>query len=217
MFVLNKEQLEEFDLRNAKQFVTFWSSKNYYKSPKVFNKNEDISYFEELNLGKRLTEENVKRLLRWKDARRLTEKIQSGPKKGERNEKVIRVINELKSINEFRLGEITEEKYKEVTNNIFPNGIVWQVFLFHMARPFEYPIADRNVFRAYAVQRRTEIPEDWATYKNYVDYFFDISIHARLIDRRPTGNEGDIREIVSCLKKVDDALFVFGQFLNTYG
>lgn len=217
MFTLNKSQFNEFDIRKARQFVDYWSW-HYDYEIKVFNSDELIDYFKELNLGSKLTEQNVKRLLRWKDPRMLTEVILSGPNKGEDNERVRRVIEKLEYINNFRLGNMSEEDFKRETERIFPNGIIWQIFLFHIASPFEYPIADQNVFRAFSTQKQMEFPpEDWNGYKRYINYFFEIAISAGIIAGKPIGNEPDIKEIVSTMKEVDDALFAFGQFLSYYG
>lgn len=217
MFVLNVKQFGEFALNRSKQFVDYWSKQYSYDSVKAFSSDEVINYIDELNLGNDLSEQNIKRLLRWKDPRRLTEKILSGPNKGMENKKVLMVVEKRDCINKFRHAEIDEKEFKAETENIFPNGFVWQIFLFHIAQPFKYPIADQNVFRAFSTQKATKIPEEWDGYKQYIDYFFQISISSGIIAEKPKGDESDIKEIVKKLKKVDDALFAFGQFLNSYG
>jgi len=217
MFILDIKQFEEFDLNRAKQFVNYWSRHYSYDTIKVFGGNEVIHYINELNLGNNLTDQNIKRLLRWKDHRRLTEKILSGPNEGKENKKVLSVIKKTDSINKFRQGKINEKEFKIETEKIFPSGYVWQIFLFHITRPFEYPIADQNVFRAFSTQKHTAIPEDWEGYTHYMDYFFQIAISSGIIAEKPKGHEPDIKEILKRLKKVDDALFAFGQFLSSYG
>ena len=72
MFILNSKRMGEFDLNKAKQFVQYWGKQYSFASVKVYNTNEVIDYLEELNLGTPLTENNIKRLLRWKDHRMLT-------------------------------------------------------------------------------------------------------------------------------------------------
>jgi hypothetical protein len=217
MFILNVKQFGDFDFTRAKQFVDYWSKQYSYDSVKAFDSDEVIDYIDELNLGNNLSEQNVKRLLRWKDPRMLTEKILSGPRKGSENKKVLKVIEKREQINKFRRGEIGVNDFKNETKKIFPNGFVWRIFLFHIARPFEYPIADQNVFRAFSTQKHTTIPEDWKGYTHYMDYFFQIAIYSGDIVEKPKGHELDIKEIVKRLKRVDDALFAFGQFLSSYG
>ena len=216
MFILNKKQLGKFDLSKAKQFVDYWGKPYSYGSVKDLNTGKVIDYIKELNLGSRLSEQNLKRLLRWKDRRRLTEEILSGPNKGKDNIKVLKVLKEQKSINRFRQGDIRVEEFKITTEKIFPNGFVWQIFLFHIARPFEFPIADRNVFRTFLIHKNTMIPKDWTGYKDFMDYFFQIAIFACIIRKKPAGNELDLKEIVKELKRVDNALVAFSQFLNSY-
>jgi len=160
MFILNKKQLGKFDLSKAKQFVDYWGKPYSYGSVKDLNTGKVIDYIKELNLGSRLSEQNLKRLLRWKDRRRLTEEILFGPNKGKDNIKVLKVLKEQKSINRFRQGDIRVEEFKITTEKIFPKGFVWQIFLFHIARPFEFPIADRNVFRTFLIHKNTMIPKD---------------------------------------------------------
>ncbi len=87
MFILDIKQFEEFDLNRAKQFVNYWSKHYSHNTIKAIGSNEDIHYINELNLGNNLTEQNIKRLLRWKDPRMLTEKKLSDPNKGKENEK----------------------------------------------------------------------------------------------------------------------------------
>lgn len=216
MFTLNKDRFKEFDIRKARQFVDYWSEYYYYEI-KVFDSDEVIDYLKELNLGNRITEQNAKRLLRWKDPRMLTERKLSSPNKGKKNERVMRVIEKLEDINDLRFGKMSEHDFKVETNKIFPSGLIWQIFLFHIACPFKYPMADQNVFRAFSTQKQTEVPIDWYGYMHYMDYFFQVSISAGIIAEKPKGNEHNIKEIVSGLKKVDNALFGFGQFLKSYG
>lgn len=216
MFILNVKQFEEFDLYKAKQFVDYWSNKYQNDSVKAFNSTEVIDYVEELNLGSNLSEQNIKRLLRWKDPRRLTEKILSGPDEGKDNKKVLKVIENIYWFNKFRQGKIGEEEFKIKTKVIFPNGFVWQIFLFHIARPFEFPIADQNVFRAFSTQQHTMEPIDWGGYKDYIDYFFQIAKSSGISVEKPKEHESDLKEIVEKLKNVDNALFAFGQFLRSY-
>ena len=220
MFVLNKEQFREFNLKEAKQFIDFWAKKYPKTKTKVINNGDKtIIYLDELNLGNRLnrlTEENIKRLLRWKDPRWLTEETLSGPKKGWENEKVTNVLKNLENINAFRFGKMTKKDFEGKTKDIFPTGIIWRIFLFHIARPFEYPIADKNVFRACKTHKKVNDQKDWMGYMHYMDYFFEVAISAGIITEKPKGDENNIREIVGKLKEVDKALFAFGQFLNTY-
>ena len=193
-------------MADASRFVEFWSQ-FYDDSITVFESDEKIDYLAELNLGKDLTDENVRRLLRWKDETYLTQRILSGPNKGIDNPRVIRVLGHLGSINQFRNDKITEDDARSIVGQVFPNGPIWQAFLLHIAKPHEYPIADKNVFRACSLHTGVQIAENWGGYGSYRDYFGGIAATmgiSRTIDSVPH------------LKRIDNALMVFGQFLRSY-
>ena len=202
MFILRQDQFNDDDLQNAGQFVDFWS--------KFYSEEKMKEYKEELNLGSELTDQDIKQWLRWKDPQRLSNTDKE-------NEYVARVIKIRDSINGFRSGKMSEDKFKEEAFCIFPSGLVWPIFLFHIARPFEYPIADWYVFHAFASQRGAMHPRNWDGYEEYKDnYFFKLAKSAKIIGKRPKGNETNIEEIVVALKMVDNALFTFGRFLYLY-
>ena len=82
----------------------------------------------------------------------------TGPNRGQRNEMVARAINALPLLNRLRRGEISEADARAAVSGVFPTGIVFQVFLLHIARPHVYPIADQHVFRTYGVHRVVKAP-----------------------------------------------------------
>ena len=213
MFVITRSLLREFDINKAREFVDYWSSPHTFASVKCYDSDEEVNYIEELNIGNRLTEQNIKRVLRWKDPRMLTEKILSGPDEGKDNKRVLKVLERRDDINLFRESSIGIGDFKRVTKEIFPVGFVWPIFLFHIARPHEFPIADRNVFKSYSLHKQVKIPETWTEYEDYIDYFFQIAIAANIISEKPQGNESNLIEIVKELKRVDNALVAFGQFV----
>ena len=205
MFILNNEQFKEFDLRKVKQFIEFWDDK--------YPKEKLNDYYKELNLGNMLTEGNIKQLLYWKSRRNFSEERVSG----EKNKTVMEVLKNLENINAFRFNKMNGKNFKEKMERIKGIGkYIFLFFLFHVARPFEYPIADKYVFRAFSTQKQTDISQDWKGYMQYKDYFFKIAISTRFITEIPKGNEKNIKDIVHNLKRVDNALFAFGQFLDTY-
>jgi len=214
MFVLNNEEFGNFDLVNAHEFVTYWNALYIGKPARIVGAEERIDYFSELNMDHALNEENIIRLLRWKDPRRLTHPILSGPNEGNPNQQVQLVLESMDSLNGFRDGNISEDDFIEIASQIFPNGHVWTIFLFHICRPVEYPIADQHVFRAF-FRHMDVVPCDgqrlaamWKTYLGYVDYFMGIfqAVH-----------QDPAQDIVQTMKHVDNALVAFGQFLKKYG
>ncbi|MGA8623094.1 MAG: hypothetical protein WB660_31780 [Candidatus Sulfotelmatobacter sp.] len=140
MYTLNLLDVAQFDLSKAAQFVEVWSQ-YYDDSVTVFESEERIDYFSELNLGNDLTEENVRRLLRWKDEHRLTHIHREIRQE---NLKVRTVLNGLGEINQFRNGGSTEDDMRLVTQKVFPTGIVWKAFLLHICKAAHLPDCRRK-------------------------------------------------------------------------
>ena len=132
--------------------------------------------------------------------------------------KFYKVLERRDDINKFRESSIGTgiDDFKRVTKEIFPVGFVWPIFLFHIARPHEFPIADRNVFKSYSLHKQAKIPENWTEYENYIDYFFQVAIAANIVSEKPRGDESNLIGIVKELKRVDNALVAFGQFVYSY-
>ena len=206
MFVLSPSGIESFDVSGVRRFVDFWSQ--FYKyEVKVLGGGTTIDYFSELNLGSDLTEQNVRRLLRWKDPRRLTDPRLHGTQAGEHNDSVARVLEKLEDINKFRCDLISEEKMREIVTDLFPKGIIFQVFLFNIAKPYRYPIADQHVFRTYGLHMKLIPKVSWdqnvANRTNFSQIATELSVEESLAH-------------VQELKRIDDALMAFGKFLKNY-
>lgn len=212
MFILDKSKFGDFDLTNAEQFVDIWS--HYYE----YTLTDENEYLNELNItndiNNDLTEDNIKKLLQWKSPRWLAEKKRNG----EDNPKVKKVIEEIESINDFRHDLTSEDEFLEIIRKkIFSDGLIYPIFLFHIARPYQYPIADKNVFIAYSILNpKKDFPKNCKSYKAYKEFFIDLAKKAGIISNEPKGIEKNIYDIVKGLKKVDNALFEFGIFWNKY-
>jgi len=212
MFILHPNTFGDFDLGNVPEFIEAWGHYYINNPPTILGANAQIVYAQELNIGNPLTQENIIRLLRWKDPRMLTHS-DNNP-----NPRVQRVIERIQDLNNFRNGQLSEDNFKHITGEIFPNGHVWRIFLFHICNPAQYPIIDRYVKLAfcYHTQNNFEnnwsLEEAWGHYQNYIQYFFDI--YSALGNHVPPDNN---IECVQALKLVDNALMAFGQFLEKYG
>ena len=90
-----------------------------------------------------------------------------------------------------------------------------RIFLFHICKPYKYPIIDRHVVRAYNCHTNAEFNEEldldrnWEHYMGYRKYFFRIA-NAYYHNDNYEWNMND----TEWLKKIDNALMAFGQFLN---
>ena len=200
MFTLNCNDFRGADTNRLVEFVECWE--RYYGG-------NDDEYLAALNLGNDLTKQNIASLLRWKDPRFLTQRNKDGSPNG----RVERVLERTASINDFRNGRIDADDFETITRSIFPHGIIWQLFLFHLARPQDWPIADRNVFHSYSVLFKADIPDTIVAYRSYANEFHKL---ASLLRSALRIGDGDLAFVVMANKRLDNALVAFGQFLATY-
>lgn len=203
MYTLNPLDIPRFDLTMASQFVKFWDQ-FYSYDVKLVGTEELIDYFAELNVGSDLTEENIRRLLRWKYSRHLTD---PNVKTRERNPRVVKILAKLRTINNFRNGGVGEEDMRRTADEVFDSGMVYRPFLLHIAKPHAYPIGDQYVYRAYSLHTGQPEPQTWDAYAQYSDYFGRIA-QAMDIARVP--------ENFRALKRIDNALLAFGEFVKRY-
>jgi hypothetical protein len=92
-------------------------------------------------------------------------------------------------------------------------GIIWQLFLFHLARPTDWPIADRNVFRSYRVLFNATVSDSINAFRAYTETFQKLAATLR----SATGiDDADLGRVVTANKRLDNALVAFGQFLAKY-
>lgn len=226
MYTINIDEIktvkiDEITEEEINQFVDFWSSYYEYSVSPITSgkkdKDSEIDYITELNIGNDLTEKNLQRLLRWKSPRHLTHIKLSGDDKGNENEKYTDIKNKLEMLNDFRQGSIDKTEFKEETYEIFDNGVVYRAFLFNIARPWEYPICDRNVFESYKKLKGGDFKDaSWEHYINYQKFFTKLSEkYCKYHDVRMDSKDND-GEVVKKYKKLDEALFEFGKFLKNF-
>jgi len=200
MFTLNRNDFHGADTNRLVEFVECWN--RYYGG-------DDDEYLAALNLGNDLTKPHIARLLRWKDPRFLTRRNRDDAP----NLRVERVLAQTVAINDFRNGRIDAGDFETLTRSIFPNGIIWQLFLFHIARPRDWPIADRNVFHSYSALFNVDIPDSIVAYRSYANAFHKL---ASTLRRAMRIDNTDLTRVVMANKRLDNALVAFGQFLGTY-
>lgn len=180
---------------SAQEFVGFWQQ--FYQS-----KISDEVYHANLNLGGDLSAGNISLLWRWKNER-------YGLRLLEPTKAILPDINAFRRLAQVSTPE--ERSFWQKAFGVTP-GIVWQVFLFHMARPQDYPIFDQHVMTAFFAINQGYIyrrPKEAraiclkyekfrSAYGGYRDFFF------KLVD------EADAPEP----KAVDRALWAFGRHLK---
>jgi hypothetical protein len=129
------------------------------------------------------------------------------------NPRVARVLSQLGALNSFRRGELSTEQFEGTVGSIFLSGIVYRLFLFHIARPWDWPIADQHVFRAYAALFDAVPPETLGEFGQYRNGFAKL---AEALRRQSGVDEQDRLAVTQANKRLDDALFAYGQFLLVY-
>jgi len=179
----------------AREFVEFWES--FYQS-----RISDEVYQANLSMGGELSKENICLLWRWKNERYGSPLI-------EPTQAILGEINAFRRLE--HVDEPGERKFWQKVATI-TQRIVWQVFLFHMARPLDYPIFDQHVMRAYlaltrgylyrnpreAIEPCRSYERFCSAYSGYRSFFFDLVKEAG----------------ASELKAVDRALWAFGRHLK---
>ena len=172
-------------------FLSFWAK--CYDDGKY----PDSGYENNLSRGRKLTKENIRPLLEWKNGKELS---------SHKRPFVERVICNLEKFNEFRsLSEVKEgdmKKFWDIVCRIVKSGLVWRVFLLHVARPNDYPIFDQHVLRAQTYIETVQITAPKITLEyyesSYIPFFRCVC--------QTSAQES---------RQVDKALMAFGQFLKS--
>ncbi|MFZ3059116.1 MAG: hypothetical protein WA102_05180 [Candidatus Methanoperedens sp.] len=186
-----------FEKTTSAKFVEFWS--------KIYNDggNPDEKYETAINNNELLDSEKINTLFKWK--------IDHPPFKNQRKtiENAIRYSNE---INKFRLKKDLSEKeidqfMKDVCANIVESGIIFKIFVLHVARPSDFPIFDQHVYRSYKfickgeIWQGDEVPESQLCvyFAEYIPFVKELMNTSHCSARA-----------------VDQALFKFGQFIKNH-
>lgn len=171
----------------AADFVEFWA-RTYT------DKNEPI-YSE--CIRNPLTKESVRNLFTWKAMAINRTTIKEGD-----NKFVEAVVDNLGRFQNMPLSML-EDADKFLTTELKDRGMIWKIFVLHILHPDKYPIFDQHVYRAMVYLKTGEIKEipesnEEKQLKYINEYLSFYNEHGYYEDR-----------------KLDKALFSFGQFLKT--
>jgi len=190
----NKSFILDFKIVNMKEFIQFWQQ---YYSESTYPEKE---YLYHLKKDGSLTPEDLLYLLEWKNAKPLSQKKQLIYEKAKKNlDRLMKYRNlgRFKADHEFELYSLVSE--------IVRTGLIWKIFLMHVARPDDFPLFDQHVYRSYYFLKNGEIIDRTLTEddKNlYQEYFSYVT---------------KIRDDTSLdLRTIDKALFAFGKFLKEH-
>ena len=169
---------------SLQEFISFWSKSYAYDNAVLYNK---IHH-------KVLSEKDIKDLYQWKNGMKLSQ-----AKEKSLNTKIISkidIINSLRVTAEIDLDYFLKE-FKEVS-------VVWKVFLLHIISPSMYPIYDQHIHRAYRFMNNEASDGIKASMNEAtkLKFYFE--------EYYPFVKQSKIKD----LKKMDEAFFAFGQFIN---
>ena len=169
---------------SLQEFISFGSKLYAYDNAVLYDK---IHH-------KVLSEKDVKDLFQWKNGMKLSQAKEKSLKI--KILKKIKIINSLRATTEIDLDYFLKE-FKEVS-------VVWKVFLLHIISPSMYPIYDQHIHRAYRFMNNEASDGIKASMNESVKLKFYFE------EYYPFVKQSKIKD----LKKMDEAFFAFGQFIN---
>lgn len=172
---------------NIQEFINFWSKQYAYTNEKTYYNSITKKIFQ-LN--------DIQNLYIWKNGMKLSVLKQKYLD--------TKIKAKLSIINTFKANvNIDVEAFKKEFKGV---SAVWKIFLLHSIKPNKYPIYDQHIHRAFLYihsEDWSNISNDTITNKNKEQFYFE-----RYVPFVNSINYSD-------LKKLDEAFFAFGQFLNT--
>ena len=169
---------------SLQEFISFWSKLYVYDNAVLYERIHNTT----------LSEDDLKDLYKWKNGMKL-----SKAKEKSLNAKIIskiEIVNNLRAASNFDLEYFLKE-FKQVS-------VVWKVFLLHILKPNRFPIYDQHVHRAYRFINNQSSNGIKASMNESVKLKFYFE------EYYPFVRESKITD----LKKMDEAFFAFGQFIN---
>jgi hypothetical protein len=168
-------------------FINFWSKLYSYANEDIYSKSI---------VKDTLTRTDIQNLYKWKNGMKLSLLKQKSLD--------TKIKSKLSIINKFKE---SDSKVLESFKNEFKNlTAVWKIFLLHIIKPNKYPIYDQHIHRAFLFIHN----EDWSNISN-------LSINNKAKEKFYFNRYLPFVEVkkIKDLKKLDEAFFAFGQFLNT--
>ncbi|MDI9363706.1 MAG: hypothetical protein QM541_02055 [Flavobacterium sp.] len=171
------------------EFINTWAKGYNYLNMELYT---DIIY------KTQYTTTDLQNLFVWKNGMPLSSKKEISFQ--EKLNKKLPIINELKNNWE-------EDRFNDEFNNI---SSVWRIFLMHIIQPKQYPIFDQHVYRAFKYIVEQEINSALPIYdKSRMKIYFNeyLPFYLNCVENMDESFTS---------KQLDDALWMFGKFLNEY-
>jgi hypothetical protein len=168
-------------------FIDFWSKLYTYPLAGTY---DDIIHKTEYN------DNDIQSLFIWKNGMILSE----GKQKALDN----KIKSKIKLINFYKYQEVIDVNgFMRDFNDV---SAVWKIFLLHTIKPVQFPIYDQHIHRTYNYIHKLDysnISASAITDKEKELFYFNTYLKFIRTLRNPN------------LKKLDEAFFAFGQFVNT--
>ncbi|MCH1612753.1 MAG: hypothetical protein L7S72_05595 [Flavobacteriales bacterium] len=169
---------------SLQEFISFWSKLYVYDNAVLYERIHNTT----------LSENDLKDLYKWKNGMKLSQ-----AKEKSLNTKIIskiEIVNNLRAASNLDLEYFLKE-FKQVS-------VVWKVFLLHILKPNRFPIYDQHVHRAYRFINNQSSNGIKASMNESVKLKFYFEEYYPFVRESKITN----------LKKMDEAFFAFGQFIN---
>ncbi|MFD2915835.1 hypothetical protein [Psychroserpens luteus] len=172
---------------NLNNFINSWSKLYSFSNEAIYSKSI---------VKETLTKTDIQNLYKWKNGMKLSVLKQ---KSLDTKIKVkLTIINTFKKSDSIDI-EAFKIEFKKVS-------AVWKIFLLHIIKPNKYPIYDQHIHRTFLFIHNEDcsnISNTSISNKAKEQFYFERYL--------PFIESQNIKD----LKKLDEAFFAFGQFLNT--
>jgi hypothetical protein len=160
----------------------------FWSKQYYYPKNEEL-YTKNINKPK-FEVVDINELYKWKNGMTLSVKKQKSLE--------AKILSKLDIINDLKHQKVTDLNF--FLEEFLDVSFVWKIFLLHLIKPNTYPIYDQHIHRAFNyihvdqmfIQKAKQHEFYFKHYLNFIKF-----------------------EEIKNLKKLDEAFFAFGQFINT--
>jgi hypothetical protein len=173
---------------NLIDFINSWSKLYSFSNEAIYSKSIVKETF---------SKTDIQNLYKWKNGMKLS--VLKQKSLDTKIKAKLSIINTFKSNNEIDI-----EAFRKEFKNL--QATVWKIFLLHIIKPNKYPIYDQHIHRTFLFIHN----EGWSNISNTSisnkakeQFYFERYL--------PFIEAQNIKD----LKKLDEAFFAFGQFLNT--
>jgi hypothetical protein len=170
---------------SLKEFIEYWGRLYSYTNEKLYDDCITKSFFDR---------HDIELLFVWKNGMKLSQSKQKALE-----EKIIARLNQINDLKSKPIMSISEynSEFRDVS-------FVWRIFLIHIMKPYDIPVYDQNVHRAFSYIHGTDYSNISETINESVKEAFYLSDYYPFVK--------NIKGLT--LRQIDRGLFAFGQFIK---